>query len=625
MAATSELVLEGGTVLLRRNVMVPMRDGVRLATDLYLPARGGGPAEGRFPLVLERTPYGKGLPSRSEIRAGEQVPLDRAAMAARFVGEGYAVAFQDCRGRYDSEGGFVKYLADGPDGYDTVEWLAAQPWCDGKIGTFGLSYAAHTQAALAALAPPHLACMFLDCGGFSDAYQSGIRQGGAFELKQATWAFRNALVSPLAERRPEIKAALEAEDIGAWFERMPWRPGHSPLQWVPEYEAYLLEQWTHGEFGDYWRQLGIHGEGYYGRYADVPMVHMSSWYDPYTRTATENYLGLSALKQGPVRLILGPWTHGDRSLSHVGDVEFGPAALLDGNLAPDYLALRLRWFDRWLRGIANGAERDPAVRVFVMGGGSGGRNGAGRLEHGGRWREAARWPLPGTRFTPYYLHGAGLLSPEQPPVGVAPLAYDFDPRRPVPTIGGSISSGAPVMEGGAFDQREGPRFHGCRPPYLPLSSRPDVLVFETPPLERDLEVVGPIEVHLWVCSNAPDTDFTAKLIDVYPPSEAWPQGFALNLTDGIIRCRYRNSWERPELLAPGEIVQVRIEPFPTGNRFAAGHRLRLDISSSNFPRFDVNPNTGEAEGCSRRTQVATNRVFCDRARPSHIVLPVLAE
>ena len=605
-----------------RDVMVPMRDGVRLATDIYRPARNGAAVEQRFPVILERTPYDKTAASRSERTPDVARPKSRAEVATFFVRRGYVVVYQDCRGRYASEGEFVKYLSDGDDGYDTCAWILAQPWCNGRIGTMGLSYAAHTQGALGSAGAPGVAAMFLDSGGFSNAYQGGIRQGGAFELKQATWAFNQALESPEVEADPRRHAAMKAIDIRAWFRRMPWSRGDSPVSLAPEYEDYLFDQWEHGEFDDFWKQLGIYAQGFYDRFPEAAMVHMSSWYDPYPRTATENYVGLARRKRGPVRLILGPWTHGDRQLTWAGDVDFGPRATLDGNLATDFLTLRLRWFDRWLRGIENGVEREPAVRLFVMGGGTGRKNSAGRLDHGGSWRAESDWPLPNTRWTPFYLHRSGLLAPALPEQAAGFREYVYDPGAPVPTIGGTVTSGQPVMVGGAFDQREGPRFFGSREPYRPLADRADVLVFETPPLNADLEVTGPVVVNLWISSSAPDTDFTAKLIDVYPPSADYPSGFAMNLTDGIIRARYRRSWERPELMVPGTVYPVRIEAFPTSNRFVRGHRIRLDISSSNFPHFDANPNTGEPEGRSRSRRVATNRIYLEAAHPSHVVLPV---
>ncbi len=258
-----------------------------------------------------------------------------------------------------------------------------------------------------------------------------------------------------------------------------------------------------------------------------------------------------------------------------------------------------------------------------MGGGSGRRNDAGRLDHGGTWKNAADWPLPGTRWAKYYLHRDFSLGESMPAAGSAPLDYDYDPDHPVPTIGGTVTSGDPVMVGGAFDQVERPEFFGSRPPYLPLASRPDILIFTTAPLERDVEVTGPVIVRLWSSSSCPDTDFAAKLIDCYPPNVDYPHGFAMNITDGIFRVRYRKSWETPVLLTPGEIAEITIEPFATSNLFAAGHRIRLDISSSNFPHFDVNPNTGEAEGMARRRRIAVNSVHVDAAHPSHIVLPII--
>jgi putative CocE/NonD family hydrolase len=609
-------------VLIERDIPVLLRDGTRLALDIHRPARDGVPASGGFPVILERTPYGKSVPSRAELDRGRDKPYGRDEVAADFVRHGYIVAYQDCRGCHASDGRFVKYLSEGEDGFDTVAWLARQPWCDGRVATMGLSYAAHTQAALACLAPPALAAMVLDSGGFSNAYRCGIRQGGAFELKQATWAFNQAQESPLAQSDPEVRAALEAQDIRAWFARMPWRPGQSPVAAVPEYEDYLFEQWTHGTFDAFWRRLGLYAEGFYDRFADVPQVHMSSWYDAYVPTAIGNFTALKAQKRSAMRLVMGPWLHGDRTLSHAGDVEFGPNAPIDGNIAENWRVFRRRWFDHWLKGIDNGVDREPAVRLFLMGSGSGRRTPEGRIDHGGRWIAAADWPLPGTRFLPYHLHADGRLDPAVP-AEAAPLAYRFDPTDPVPTIGGALTSGKPVFEGGAFDQREAARFFGCTRPGRPLAERDDVLVFETTPLAEDLAIIGPITVRLFVSSDAPDTDFTAKLIDVHPPTPDDPEGFAMNLTDGILRCRYRESFEAPSPMEPGRIYEIAIEPFATANLFRRGHRIRLDISSSNFPKYDVNPNSGEPEGSAERKRVATNRLHLDPAHPSHILLPIV--
>ncbi len=349
-----------GDVAVDSNVMIRMRDGVRLATDIYHPAENGKPLPGSFPVILERTPYGKTVVSRSELSLKDPVAKSRAEVAAFFVSRGYIVIYQDCRGRYGSEGAFVKYLSDGNDGYDTCAWITAQPWCNGKIGTMGLSYAAHTQGALACAGAPGIAAIFLDSGGFANAYQDGIRQGGAFELKQVTWAYRAAFESPEVANNPARIAALKAIDIKAWFAKMPWARGRSPLTPAPEYERYVFDQWEHGTFDAFWKQLGIYAEGFYDRFSDAPMTFLSAWYDPYPRSAADNYTALSKMKKGPVRLILGPWTHGDRSLTYAGDVDFGPAATLDNNLAPDFLTLRLNWFDCWLKGASNGVSRQAS-------------------------------------------------------------------------------------------------------------------------------------------------------------------------------------------------------------------------------------------------------------------------
>lgn len=607
-------------------MMVPMRDGVRLATDVHLPtaAADGSLLQGPWPVLLERTPYGRNRPSRSErSRAAPDEAKSRAEVAQIFGERGYVVVYQDVRGRYDSEGAYQKYLDDANDGYDSCAWILQQPWCNGRIGTKGLSYAAHTQGALASVGAPGVAAMFLDSGGFSNSYQGGVRQGGAFELKQATWAYRNALVSPEVTSDPDRAAAMASIDVHQWFGEMPWRPGRSPVSLAPDYEAYLFEQWTKGAFDEYWKQPGIWAEGFWDEWPDAPMVHMSSWFDPYPRTAADNYMGLRNRKRGPVRLILGPWTHGDRSLTWAGDVDFGTAATLDGQLASDFWELRIRWFDHWLRGVDNGVDREPAVRYFVMGGGSGRRNEQGRMDHGGRWREASDWPIPEAVDTAFYLSSGGGLSLKPPTSEEDALSYRYDPTDPVPSIGGTITSGAPIMAGGAFDQRERADFFGSAEPYRPLAERPDVLVFETEPLTTDVEVTGPLVVKLWISSDAPDTDFTAKLVHVYPPNEDYPEGFAMNVTDGIIRCRYRDSWEHPSLMEPGTVYEVTIEAFPTSNLFAAGNRIRLDVSSSNYPHFDLNFNTGEAEGLATQTRIATNRVWMDHARPSHVLLPIV--
>ena len=595
------------------NIMVTMRDGIRLATDVYHPAIAGVPLDGTFPVLLQRTPYSK---------TREDLVLE----ALFFTSHGYVTVLQDCRGRYLSEGGFTKYTDEGEDGFDTLAWLARQPWHGGKVGTYGLSYAAHTQAAAACLDPPNLGCMWLDSGGFSNAFLSGCRNGGAFELRQLTWAYKEAVESREARASPAtVKSAIESQNIFDWFNRLPWKKGHSPLRWTPDYEDYLLDIWAREKLDDYWKQAGLCAEEYRDVFSDVPQVHMSAWYDPYSGTATDNYMALSRSKKGPVTLLIGPWTHGARSVTHSGNVDLGRSAAIDDVLAVDFNHLRLRFFDRWLKGEDNGWEEEAPVKLFVMGGGSGRKNSQQRLDHGGRWRSEDEWPLARALNTPFYLQTGGGLSTQLPKGGHQPDTYLFDPEHPVPTVGGNISSGQPVMVAGGFDQTESEEFFGSEKPYLPLASRPDVLVFQTAPLVEDLEITGPISVRLWISSSAVDTDFTAKLIDVYPPSEDYPQGYALNLTDGILRIKFRNSWERTELMEPGEVYQVELGLLPISNLFVKGHRIRLDISSSNFPRFDVNGNTGENPGTSAVRKTALNSVYHDESRSSNVMLPVIPD
>jgi predicted acyl esterase len=309
-----------------------------------------------------------------------------------------------------------------------------------------------------------------------------------------------------------------------------------------------------------------------------------------------------------------------------------------------YNAERLRWFDRWLRDIPNDVDADPPVRIFVMGGGTGRKTPEGHLSHGGAWRSEREWPLARAQETLFYLRAGGGLTTVAPPGDDAPAHFVHDPDHPVPTIAGSVTGfyemvpigpgmnpfyvtprsrmRSIVLDGGAH-QKEEPGVVGARPPYLPLATRPDVLVFQTDPLAEAVEVTGPILVKLWIASSAVDTDFTAKLVDVYPANPDYLEGYHLNLVDSIIRTRYRSGWEREELMTPGVAYLVQIQLPPTSNLFAAGHRIRVDVSSSNFPRFDINPNTGEPIGRHTHSIVASNTVFLDGEHPSHVVLPVI--
>ena len=618
-------------VIVMEDVMVPARDGVRLATDIYRPAKDGDLVREPLPVILQRTPYNK--------RTQDGIERNCRYFARR----GYIFAIQDCRACYRSEGEFGYFWQEGPDGYDTVEWLAQQPWSNGKIGTTGTSYAGWTQVSLAAQSPPHLVCMWVNEGP-SNGYTSTLRQGGALEVRFLTWLFTHVACNTNAELKkdPAVAKALNYMDIRQIVKDLPFKAGETPLNLAPSYERNALNLLIRGDYDDLWKDPSVNFQLHWDRSPDVPIVFSSGWYDSYTRATVENYVGLSQRKKGPYRLLMGPWTHGDANMAitFAGDVDLGQEAPID------YTHMRLRWYDRWLKGIDTGVEEDPTVRIFVMGGGDGRKNKDGRLNHGGYWRDETEWPLPSAKPTHFYLHSNGSLGPEPSKERDSSTTYTFDPNDPVPTIGGNISAlsslrtlpdyitdpsvlpqivrSQPIVANGGWDQREREDVFGAKPPYnSPLSAREDVLTFQTPLLERDTEVTGPLEVMLWVASNAPDTDFTAKLIDVYPPSDDYPNGYALNISDSIFRMRYRNSWERPEMMKHGEVCAVTITLYPTSNLFAKGHRIRLDVSSSNFPRFDINPNTGEPLGRNTHTQVALNTVHHSADCPSHVVLPTV--
>ncbi|MFO7948537.1 MAG: CocE/NonD family hydrolase [Armatimonadota bacterium] len=588
---------------MRRDVMVPLRDGVRLATDLYFPP-GWTEDDEPLPMILARTPYDK---------------LASEELGTRVAGHGYIFASQDVRGRYRSEGEFYPFRHEAPDGYDAVEWLAAQPWCNGKVGTIGQSYVAAVQNALASLNPPHLAAMVVTYGP-SSYYHHAMRHNGALELRFFRYAFTMAATSCEAQADPLIRAALEdaLENIWDWVQSCPIQPGETPLALVPSYERWLLDILRHACYDDYWQAPGYGPVPCYEEHADVPTLYIGGWYDSYTRATVQNFVELSARQSEPVYLLMGPWTHGGAGVGRAGDASFGPDGSLD-----DYIGLRLSFFDRFMRDDANAdfGQHSP-VRFFVMGGGEGTVREDDRPEirHGGRWREADRWPPADSEPTEFFLHADGSLDTEPPSEQSASTSWTFDPADPVPTIGGNLS--ALGVEPGAYDQRNDERF-----PFtsgmLPLSARRDVVCFATDPLVEDVTIAGPVEIVLWVSTDAPDTDFTAKLLDIYPPGEGYPAGCAMNLTDGIMRLRFRDGFEREKLATPGEVCELRFELYPTANRFVAGHRIRVDISSSNYPRFELNPNTGGPLGIDRRWRIAENTLHHDRSRPSRIVLRVL--
>lgn len=586
------------------NVFIPMRDGVRLAADVYRPAESGKPIAGRFPTLLTRTPYGKGD--------------GRSAEGEYYSRRGYNVVTNDVRGRYKSEGTWRLIVDDPQDGFDVVEWIARQDWSDGKVGTFGTSYPGGTQHALAEMSPPHLTTM-VPIDSVSNCGVAGMRHGGAFELRFMNWIFTiGAPNARTALENPGLRLALfeSGQRMRQHVANLPVRPGNTPLRAVPEYESWLVQAMRSGPGSPFWKAKGMSVVEHVDDYADVPVLHVTGWYDSWTRPVVMNYEAISEAKKSRQRLVVGPWVHGSQGSNVSGEVEFTDDVKLD------LLAFRLRWYDRWLKGISNGVDDDPAVMIYVMGTGDDHKTRAGRLHHGGSWRAEREWPIARTRPLELYLHGDMTLSEQSPADHDARTTFRFDPRHPVPTIGGNISSSAGLMASGGYDQRprEGTFAAEDR---LPLSERRDVLVFRSAPLTEDLEVTGTVEVKLWISSTAPDTDFTAKLIDEIPPGGDYPLGFDLNIGDSIIRTRYRESFENPKLLEPGRVEPITITLYPTSNVFKAGHRIRLDISSSNFPRFDLNPNTGDPPGTSRRLVAADNTVVHDADHPSHVVLPTI--
>ncbi len=588
-----------------RDVMVAMRDGVKLATDIYLPAKDGKAIGGRLPALLRRTPYNK--------ETGE-------AYVSYFTSHGYAVVFQDTRGRYKSEGVWHMLDDDGRDGYDTCEWIGKQPWSNGRIGTFGTSYEGGTQHAMAMEKAPNLTTVIPVDAMSNLGYQS-MRNAGAFELRFWNWIYRMSALGSRQSRNPGIKAVLEEMDKNrkSYLANLPLRAGTTPLKLAPEYEAWLVEGMKRGANDEFWVQNNI--VDYPERYKDIPVYLVGGWYDSWAGNTTANYRTLSKTIKGPVYLIMGPWIHGQQHNFSHGQVSFGRDAAI-----PDHLAWRRIWFDRWLKDARNDVGKaDPfasTVRIFVMGTGDGSKDADGKLNHGGFWRNENEWPLARTKYTKYHLRENGLLTDTPPSERNSSTSYDFDPRNPVPTIGGNISSNWDIMLQGAWDQRGGEHIWNGTDP-MPLSACRDILVFQSEPLERDIEVTGEIEVTLWASSSARDTDFTAKLIDVYPSSTDFPGGFDLNIGDGIVRARFRDTLAEERLMEPETVYEFTIRLYPSSNVFKKGHRIRVDISSSNFPRFDVNPNTGEPLNDHRGMITARNTVYHDASRPSHILLPVI--
>ena len=566
-----------------RDVRMPMRDGTILYADVYLPER-----EGRFPTLLERTPYNK--ETSSEITLGSPKV---------YTEHGYAVVIQDVRGRFKSEGEFYPFRDDGwginRDGYDSVEWIAAQDWCAGKVGTIGGSYSGVTQYRMLPMRPPHLAAQFVRESS-SDYHREWTYRGGALELGFAAhWAMRVTMsnLPHLAKEAdiPAIRGRLEAADkeIHQWLAQRPQYP--SPL--ISGLSEWFNDWLAHPNEDAYWWDTTI---ALHHHEVDTPVWHLGGWFDSFLRGTLVNYEGMVARGMPNARrsqkLIVGPWIHGPANIAKrvVGEVDYGQAASVDIH------ELRLPWFDHWLKGEQNGIMDEPPVRVFTMG--------------ANEWQSLPAWPPPDVRYEDWYFQGAksgsaaspndGSLAVELPPVADSPDSYQYDPDDPIPAYGGGWLSYAEDRTGG-YDQR-------------PIEGR--VLTYTSTPLPRDLEVTGWIKARLFAMSSAPDTDFVVRLTDVAP------DGTSRIVADGVLRARYRESLERPSLLTPNKVEEMEVDLWASSNLFRAGHRLRVHVTSSCWPRWDANPNTGDPLFESARGQAALNTVFHDAFRPSRISLPV---
>ena len=578
----------------------PMRDGVELATEVYLPA-----GEGPFPVILQRTPYNRRAPS-----PGSNCD---AAIGSYFAERGYATLNQDSRGRYRSEGKFDAMRQEARDGYDAVEWAAAQPWSNGKVGMVGGSYVGLTQWQAAVEQPPHLVAIAPHYSS-SDYLQGWTYQGGAFDLWFAQSWTSQTLAPDTLQRRLEAAgmpadavqreveafvAAGRAKLIDDWLWQMPLKD-FAAFRRDGNIAAYYDEWLARPGYDDYWADLDV--ETKYPRIR-VPALVTGGWYDVFQEGTIRNFVGLrsaggSEVARNGTQLVMRALCHACPADTTAGDIDFGPDNAFDLNAA------WARWFDYWLKGIDNGVADDPAVRLFVMVPPDEGTTG------GGFWITADEFPLPEAVETRFYLRsggsantaaGDGLLSADGP--GGAADEYVYDPADPVPTVGGNMCCANDLLPSGAFDQRA-------------VEQRDDVLVYTTPPLDEDVTVIGPVRVELWAASSAPDTDFTAKLVDVHP------DGYAQNVSEGIIRARYRNSDQRASWLTPGAVHDYTIDLGYTATVFRRGHRIRLEISSSNFPHFDRNPNTATAFGEGAELEPATQRVYHDAMHPSQLVVQV---
>lgn len=542
------------------NVRVPMRDGVTLSADMFLPgaARDGE----RFPVILVRTPYNK-----------NQKPYIEAARY--FAQRGYVFMTMDVRGRGDSDGDFVPYRSDGPDGYDAIEWCAAQSWSTGAVGTLGASYLGRIQWLAALEQPPHLKTMIVMVTPADPFVESPT---GTNNLAHICWLY-------LVNGR--LRQPMEEVD---------WNPvyAHLPLCELDQVAGFESKQWQeelqHPTLDAFWEKIC-----YQRRFHELnlPVMHISGWYDDEQISTPMNFVGMKAqgaseFARNNQKLLMGPWGHAVNASQKIGEVDFGPDALID------LRGYELRWFDALLKGQDTGILQEPAARLFVMG--------------ENKWRDENEFPLARTQFTHYYFHsdgnansrfGDGMLSTDKPGAET-PDRYTYDPARPTPYVTAPTSS----QIGGPDD-------------YTAVQQRGDLLVYMTPPLESDVTVIGPIRVELYASSSAVDTDFTALLFDAHP------NGFVQRLSDGIVRARYRDGMESASLIEPQKIYKFEIDVWNTSQVFFQGHRIGVQIASAAFPKFDRNLNTGEPLATGTRMLQAQQTIYHDADHPSALILPII--
>lgn len=548
-------------VRIQLDLWMPMRDGVRLYAALYRPVEGE-----KFPVLLIRSPYSTQHP--------RYVPW-----AMRFAQQGYAVVMQDSRGRYESEGKWRPYIDETADGYDTQQWIGSQPWCDGTIGAFGISYPGFTQILPAPLGSPYLKAL-VPIANQEDNY-GHMRYNGVLQLQ-------NAMNFIWLGDRTNQNAPRDLIHWDAVYRRLPLLTALDDIGDRPFYREVI----RHPNFDDFWQSYSMKGK--YGP-IKAPAYFITGWYDNLLHEGFKCFTGWSQQADAAEvrvrsRLLVGPWTHtAIGSAEPFGDVDFGPTA------AVDIPGEHLRWYDQRLRGIPTGIDDEPPVRLFVMG--------------ENVWRSEQEWPLARTQYTNFYLHSQGranslygdgglsLATPGDEPVD----RFTYDPADPVPTLGGQSMF---ITNTGPKDRR-------------PLERRDDLLVYSTAPLTTPVEVTGPITLTLYAASSVPDTDFTATLVDVHP------NGKAIHLTEGIVRARFRESYTAPTLIEPGAVYAYRLVLWETSNLFQAGHCIRLEVSSSNFPRFDRNQNTGNPSGLDAETQVAHQTIYHTARYPSHLTLPII--